>query len=103
MVSNSSFIGFLLTPSINKIIIFPPSNGGNGKRFVTPNDKDISESKYINSTIPLVFDTASDIPIGPVNWSTLTFPVNSNFKFSIIEVEKWELVSILIIQLLHHL
>ena len=63
--SISSFNGFLLTASINKNTIFPPSNGGNGNKFVIPRDNDISASKYTNSTIPCVFDTASEIPIGP--------------------------------------
>ena len=65
LTSISSFNGFFLILSIKIITNFPPSNGGNGKRFVTPSDSDISASKYTNSCIPLVFDTASDIPTGP--------------------------------------
>lgn len=35
-ISIFSLIGFLLIHSNNNITIFPPSSGGNGRRFVTP-------------------------------------------------------------------
>ena len=41
-IYKSSFIGFLRIASINNRNIFPPSNGGNGNRFVTPSDSEIS-------------------------------------------------------------
>ena len=46
-----SFNGFLLIPSIIYITTFPPSNGGNGNRFVTPNDNDISAKIYLYKNI----------------------------------------------------
>lgn len=36
LISILSFNGFFLIPSIINITIFPPSSGGNGRRFVTP-------------------------------------------------------------------
>ena len=82
-----SCIGFLIIPSIATNKIFPPSKGGTGNRFVTPNDTDISAKIYINCDEFSVFTTTSEIPTGPVNWSTPTFPVNSSFTPSTIDVE----------------
>lgn len=61
-ISVFCFSGFLLIASISNINIFPPSNGGNGNRFVTPSDTDITAIMYANSCIPFVSTTISDIP-----------------------------------------
>ena len=44
--SVSTFIGFLLITSINKIKSFPPSNAGIGNKLVTPNETDITANKF---------------------------------------------------------
>ena len=84
-ISVFSFIGFLLIASIIKISIFPPSNAGIGKRFVTPSDIEINAIIYTNSLIPFVLDTTSDIPTGPIILSTPICPVNSCFILSTID------------------
>ena len=64
--SNFSLNGFLLIPSIINSTTFPPSSGGNGRRFVTPSDNDITDNIYMKSANPLVCDTTFEIPTGPI-------------------------------------
>ena len=51
-----------------------------------------AQKYYINSTIPSVLETTSDIPTGPINWSAFTSPLNSIFKLSTTYPTGWKLV-----------
>ena len=66
-ISVFCFNGFFLIASINNRNIYPPSNGGNGNRFVIPSDTDITAIKYKKSLKPFVSTTISDIPTTPTS------------------------------------